>query len=345
MKIAIYGASGYQGRLVLAEATRRGLEVVLVGRDAGRLRRAAAVTGLTGADVRPAAVGDHQALVAAFRAADAVVNCAGPFTPTGAAVVRAAIGAGRPYVDTSGEQLYLKRIFDDFGAEAAAAGVTVVPAATDGCVPLDLVAALLAGRLGPLESITSVHLIAGGGTPSRGSLRSLIGSADAVGTGGLQYVDGGWRAGGAARSASITVTPGSAAVPLAGFPLPEVVTIPRHVKVRRVTGLVEAALVARLAVPMDPAVVAGLPEGPAEDDRRAQRFTYVADAVAVDGREGRAVVEGHDTYGTTAVIAVESARRLAAAPAEPGVRAPAQAFDPAGFLAFLAPYGIRWTAG
>src|SRR4051812_31725586 len=118
MKIAVYGASGYQGRLVLTEAARRGLGVVLVGRDSGRLRRAAVATGLTGADARQAAVGDHDALVAALGGADAVVNCAGPFTPTGAAVVRAAIAAGRHYVDTSGEQLHVKEIFDVFGTEA-----------------------------------------------------------------------------------------------------------------------------------------------------------------------------------------------------------------------------------
>jgi hypothetical protein len=43
------------------------------------------------------------------------------------------------------------------------------------------------------------------------------------------------------------------------------------------------------------------------------------------------------------VIAVEAARRLVADGAGPGVLAPAQAYDPAGFLAFLAPRGISWT--
>ncbi|WP_285778917.1 saccharopine dehydrogenase NADP-binding domain-containing protein [Microtetraspora sp. NBRC 13810] len=111
-----------------AEAARRGLGLTLTGRDGTRLRAAAA--GLPGAQVRPAAVHDHDVLVAAFREADAVVNCAGPFTPTGAAVVRAAIDAGRPYLDTAGEQLYIKEVFDAFGARARAAGVAVVPRRT-----------------------------------------------------------------------------------------------------------------------------------------------------------------------------------------------------------------------
>lgn len=218
MKIAIYGANGYQGRLVLAEATRRGLDVVLVGRDGTRLRGAATAAGLSDADVRPAALDGRDALVAAFREADAVINCAGPFTPTGAAVVRAAIAAGRHYVDTAGEQPYIKEVFDTFGAEAEAAGVTVVPAANDACVPGDLIAGLLAERLGPLEEIAGTHVITGGGGPSRGSLRSVIESMDIIKAGGLVYDDGDWHVGLPARHTSIVLPGGSAAIPVAKFP-------------------------------------------------------------------------------------------------------------------------------
>ncbi|GAA0405583.1 saccharopine dehydrogenase NADP-binding domain-containing protein [Microbispora corallina] len=342
MKIAVYGASGYQGRLVLAEAVRRGLSVVLVGRDAVRLRHAAAVD-LSSPDIRLARADDHDALVAAFSAADAVVNCAGPFTPTGAAVVRAAIAASRHYVDTAGEQPYVKAVFDTFGAQARAAGVTVLPAANDGCVPGDLVAALLAERLGPLKEIIGVHLIAGGGGPSRGSLRSVIESIDIIRAGGLVYHDGDWRVGLPARTTSIIAPRSAQAVPVARFPLPEVVTIPRHVQVRHVEGLAEAALAARLSVPVDPSIIVGLPEGPAGQARATQRFTCVIDAVALDGRRARGVVEGRDTYGTTAVIAVESVRRLVADSAEPGVLAPAQAYEPAAFLHSLLPHDVHWT--
>jgi short subunit dehydrogenase-like uncharacterized protein len=69
----------------------------------------------------------------------------------------------------------------------------------------------------------------------------------------------------------------------------------------------------------------------------------VVDALGRDGRSARGVVSGPDTYGTTAVVAVEAARRLAPDGAKPGVLAPAQAFDPTDFLNHLAPHGIRWT--
>ncbi len=105
MKIAVYGASGYQAKLVLAELSRRDIDAVLVGRNAGRLREAAASAGIADVERQVADVDDHDTLVAAFRACDSVINCAGPFTPSGRRVVRAAIAAGCHYVDTAGEQL------------------------------------------------------------------------------------------------------------------------------------------------------------------------------------------------------------------------------------------------
>jgi short subunit dehydrogenase-like uncharacterized protein len=317
--------------------------MVLAGRDPARLEQAASAVGLPDAERRLAGTGDHDALVAALGGCDAVINCAGPFTPSGAAVVRAAIAAGCHYVDTSGEQLYVKRIFDTFATEAERAGVTVVPATTDGCVPGDLIAHILAGDAEPVEELTATHVIVGGGGISRGSLRSVAETMDAIKAGGLTYDDGDWHMDRPARHSAITLPGESEATPVVKFALPEVVTIPRHVRVRHIEGLAEAALSDRLKTPITPEIIDGLPEGPTEEGRRAQRFTYVIDALGADGRRARGIVRGRDTYGSTAVIAVESARRLAAEPAKPGVLAPAQAFDPAGFLASLIPYGIHWT--
>lgn len=343
MKIAVYGAGGYQGKLVLAELDRRDISTVLVGRDAGRLRDAARSVEMAGAEQRVAATADRDALVAAFRDCDAVINCAGPFTSSGHAVIRAAISAGAHYVDTAGEQLYLKSVFDTLAGAAERAGVTVIPATNDGCLPGDLIAHLLAERLGRIEEISVSHFIVGGGGPSRGSLRSVVETIDAISAGGLGYHDGDWRTGVEARHASVVVPGAAQPTEVVKFPLPEVVTIPRHVRVRHVENLVDAAVGARLSTPLTSQIIDSLPEGPSVDARRRQRFTYLVDAVGHDGRSARGVVQGIDTYGTTAVIAVEAARRLVADGAEPGVLAPAQGYDPISFLDFLRPSGIRWT--
>ena len=342
MKIAVYGASGYQAKLVLAELAHRDITMVLVGRNATRLRDSARSVGSVDAEQRIAETGDHDALVTAFRDCDAVINCAGPFTPSGHAVVHAAIAAGSHYVDTAGEQLYIKSILDTVGGEAERAGVTVIPATNDACLPGDLIAHLLAEHLEPIEEIAVSHFIVGGG-PSRGTLRSVAETIDAINAGGLSYDDGDWRTGIPARHASVALPGGSQPTEVVKFPLSEVVTIPRHVQVRHVESLVEAALSARLGTPLSARIIDSLPEGPTEDARRAQRFTYLIDAVGHDGQTARGVVQGSDTYGTTSVIAVEAARRLVANGAEPGVLVPAQAYDPISFLDFLAPYGISWT--
>ncbi|MEU8341087.1 saccharopine dehydrogenase NADP-binding domain-containing protein [Spirillospora sp. NPDC048832] len=331
-KIAIYGAYGYQGRLVLDELGRRDAEVILVGRDAERL---AAVGG--GRETRTAGI-DHGELVAAFRGVDAVVNCAGPFTPAGTTVVRAAIAAGCHYVDTSGEQLHIKRVHDTCSADARRAGVIVTPAMTDGGVPGDLLARALADHLGggPLCEVLTGHSATGGGGMSRGSLRSLLGTADVVKSGGLAYEAGEWRADAAPRLADLEF-PGLGAVPMARFALPEVVTIPRHVEVEHVQGFVEADLAARFSGAVAEEAVNALPEGPDADARRGQRWAVVVVATTPDGRRATGVAEGFDTYGTTAAVAAEGVLRLDG-PA--GVRAPSEVL-PATFLDDLR--GVTWT--
>jgi short subunit dehydrogenase-like uncharacterized protein len=343
MKIAVFGANGYQGKLVVAELAQRDIEAVLVGRDLARLAQAAAALGLPDVEKRLATVDDHPRLIEALRGCDAVINCAGPFTPSGAAVVSAAITGGLHYVDTAGEQLYISSIFDTFAAAAEATGVTVVPATTDACAPIDFLAHLLAARIGPLDELISTHVIVGGGGPSRGSLRSVIETIESVRAGGLSYDNGGWRPGTSARHTAVALPGEPEATPVVRFPLAEVVTIPRHVGVRYLEGLVEAELMERLNTPVPPEIIDGLPEGPTEESRQEQRFTYVLDALSADGRRARGVVRGSDTYGTTAAIAVESTYRLVTKPAKAGILAPAQAFNSQDFLDHLGQRGIRWS--
>lgn len=343
MRIAVFGAYGYQGRLVLAELVRRGVEAVLLGRDRDRLTRAAAEAGVPDARTRVAATGDEAGLVAALRGCDVVINCAGPFAWSGGIAARAAIRAGTHYVDTSGEQRHIGGLFHAFSGSARAAGVTVVPAATDACVPVDLLACMIADRLGPLDELASTHLITGGGGMSRGSLRSLLDSVELIRSGGLVWADGDWRADAPVRRAEITMPDAAEPSPVARFPLPEVMTVPRHVAVRHMAGLADARLMERLRNPPPAEAIDRLPEGPTEEERRTQRFTYVLDAVAAHGRRARGVVRGTDTYGTTAAIAVECACRLAAGTAKPGVLAPAQAFDAADLLDHLTARGLTWS--
>jgi short subunit dehydrogenase-like uncharacterized protein len=335
-KIAVYGAGGYTGKLVVAELLRRDIPMVLVGRDLERLREAADRAGVPDPDLRLAALDDAGALAEAFRDSAAVINTAGPFALLGAPVIRAALAAGAHYVDTTGEQAYLKQVFDTFSAEAELAGVTVIPGLADDGGPGDLIAHLTAERLEQVDELTIADLRTGSGA-SRGTARSMLTAAQ---SGALAYQDGEWGPAAQANRSSINAPGEPAPIPVVGFALPGVVTVPRHTRARRVTSVLRAEL-ADVFTGITAEMVDSMPEGPDEDVRRAGRWMMLAEAIG----SGQAVgcVKGVDAYGTTAVIAVEGAHRLIVGRAKPGVLAPSEAFDPAGFLDVLAPFGVTWS--
>jgi len=351
MKIAVYGASGYTGKLVVAELRRRKIDTVLVGRSADRLQEAAAEAGAPEATSRQAGIDEPDTLTTAFRDCDVVLNCVALFRRWGAAVARAAIGARSHYLDISGEQLYIMQIFDSLAEPARRAGTTVVPMVNDGGFLADLLTGLTVARLDHVDDIVVAHRSAGSPGLSRGSGRTALANLDTFEDGGVVYADGRWCSGTPAHHTSITFPGEAEPSPMVRFAVPEIATIPRHVPARRLEGVTDAGLVARFAA-LTPELVESLPEGPAENLRGAGRFVLVVDAAAnagaeseTDGNAGRArgLIEGTDTYGTTAVIAVEAAHRLATDGAEPGVLAPTQAFEAAGFLDYLAPHGVRWS--
>jgi short subunit dehydrogenase-like uncharacterized protein len=359
LMIAVYGATGYTGRLVARELRRRGLSATLCGRDQGRLD---AVVRSLDVDwpVRAAPIDDPSALRRALLGADAVINCAGPFTFYGAPVIEAALDVGAHYCDTTGEQPYMQRVFRFLDEPARAAGRAVVPAVGFDYVPGDLACALAADGLGTLATLDVAYAVRGFGA-TRGTLHSAM---EMLGGGDLEYVDGAWRAAGRAPLRETFDFPAPlGAQPVARYPGGEIVTAPRHIDVRTVRERISARSFAphpllTSAVPAIAGLVLGpllrtplrevadaaidrLPEGPAEDARRASEFVVVADAHAASGPSARAVVSGRDVYGTTAVIAVELARRMASAEfGGSGALAPAQVVDAEEFLGFLGEHGV-----
>lgn len=357
--IAVYGATGYTGRLVAAELRRRGLTATLCGRSLERLE---GVAHSLGADwpVRAAAVDDASGLRRAFLGADVVINCAGPFTFYGAPVIEAALDVGAHYCDTTGEQPYMAGVFRWLDAPARAAGRAVVPGVGFDYVPGDLACAVAADGLGPLSSVDVAYAVDGFGA-TRGTIHSAL---EMLGGGDVEYVDGAWRPPGRAplgESFDFPAPLGSQVV--ARYPAGEVVTVPRHVETRSVRARIAArsfaphprlssAVPAAAAFVVAPllrtplrdvidAVVDRLPEGPEESARRASAFTIVADAHGVSGDTARVVVEGHDVYGVTAVMAVEFARRMASAEFDArGALAPSQVVDPRDFLGYLGEHGV-----
>jgi len=359
--IGVYGASGYTGKLILRELVRRGLPHVLAGRSAARLRAAAAQAG-TDAPVRTASVEDRDALRHALGDCSVVINCAGPFSRWGEAVVRAAIETGAHYLDTTGEQLYMKRIADRWDGAARAAEVAVVCAAGFDYVPGDLIAHLAAQGHEPLRELVVAYSV-GGVAPSRGTMQSML---EIVKSRALHYDEGAWRTGETGHRRAVFTFPDEIGrAPMMKYASGEVVTAPQHLRTRRVTALIDArsliphpALgplltltlpVARLALrtplrSLASMAIDRLPERSSLEDQRTDRFTIVAVAAGEDGSVGRGVVRGSDVYGLTAAIAVHGAALMAAQDfgGRSGVLAPAAAFEPRPFLDRLTEHGLSY---
>lgn len=148
MSVVLFGATGYTGRLVAAALSRAGLAPVLAGRHPDAL---AALLG----DVAPLApfgreprtavadVSDPASVNALVMSADDVLlSTVGPFARLGGPAVEAAITAGCGYLDSTGEPLFIRRVFQEDGPRAARTGARLLTAFGYDYVPGNLAGAL-----------------------------------------------------------------------------------------------------------------------------------------------------------------------------------------------------------
>jgi len=331
MALAILGVTGFTGRLVLDEARRAGLDVRLVGRRREALEQLAEPAD----DVRVADARDEAALRDAFAGATVVASLAGPFLEVGLAPARAAAAVGAHYLDTSGEQAWVRKLHSELETELVA-----LPAFGFDYVPGDLAARLAAEQVeGPLDEIVVAYSVKGVGT-SRGTRRTI---GHVLGQGLVAWEDGRLvdsRFG--ATSRVIRFPFGERKVVEWGGAEP--LTVPRHTEVRNVRSYLRAPALAakagglgRFAAPFVRLGSSIGPAGPSEASRRKSRFAVVAEARGPGG-EGRAVVVGSDVYGLTARLIVAGAQALMAGEARgTGVLAPAEAFDARGLAGRLEP--------
>nr|WP_298098583.1 saccharopine dehydrogenase NADP-binding domain-containing protein [uncultured Shinella sp.] len=124
--VAVFGAGGHTGRFVIKELLRRGLRPVAVVRAMAQLRQSHIFDPQI--IMHEASVDDALSLDRAFAGVSAVINCAGPFLDTAAAVAAAAIRAGAHYLDVTAEQPSTTEIFEVYDESARDAGVILLPA-------------------------------------------------------------------------------------------------------------------------------------------------------------------------------------------------------------------------
>jgi short subunit dehydrogenase-like uncharacterized protein len=374
MRIAVYGATGFLGRLVADHLHRRGVEVTLAGRRLEALQRVAASYASVRVAVAP--LEDAPAMATALEGCAAVINCA-PASACGDRLLYAALDAHAHYVDAAGEQHHIQRLFEAFGDEAGRRGIGIVPACGFDYAIGDCVARLAARDHEPAARIVIAYCIEG----SDVSGNSAQNAANAPAAQEVVYRSGRWMP-----------------VPLEldrdafDFPAPfgrrqmsrygsgEVITVPRHTRTREVRTLITttslcphpallpvfpilrpaiglarrtpgargllrlaASLAARRgsSAPVETAETPATP-APAAPSDAGRRFVVAAEAKGLDGSTGRATAIGGDFHTITAVLLAHAAVVLGSGHA-PGVFSPATAFQPEALLDALAPFGVTWT--
>ena len=118
--ITVYGATGYTGKLVAAELASREVPFIVAGRNREKLE--ALADRLDGPGGKPeshaVATTDPRGLKELFARSGAVIACAGPFSLHGEPVLAAAVEAGTHYLDTTGEQPFVRLAFDTYRPKA-----------------------------------------------------------------------------------------------------------------------------------------------------------------------------------------------------------------------------------
>src|SRR6185295_251734 len=148
-KWMLYGASGTTGRLIAAEAVRRGHFPVLAGRDAAKLQQLQRITGLEVAHL-PLEQGPE--LRAALSGVQCVLLAAGPYEITGPLMRAACLDARCSYLDINADvgDFCQALACDEL---ARAAGVAIIPGAGYGVVFAESLAAQVVRRMPDATSL------------------------------------------------------------------------------------------------------------------------------------------------------------------------------------------------
>jgi short subunit dehydrogenase-like uncharacterized protein len=353
MMITVLAATGFTGRLIAQELQRQKLPTRLAARSAEKLR---ALVQALGSDV-PTIVADvtnPASLPPVFEETRVVINCAGPFTDLGEPVVAEAVRRGVHYLDTTGEQPFIKLVFDRYGQEAKRKGLVLAPATAFEYALSDAAAALAAKDIQPCDEITVTYALSGFGT-SRGTKKSIL---KALTHTGYLYRDDRLVAASPGAERRTVKLPSGKTVTAVSFPGGEVIQVPAHVQTRAVTPLMamNPKTVRRLgfglpllrvvmASPMRHLVlrqIEGGSFGPTPEERAANRFTLVCEARRDQDRRA-VIVEGRDGYGLTAVVAVAvAAYLLKGEPRATGAVAPSMIAGPELIVEATRAAGVSW---
>lgn len=330
--VLLYGANGYSGRLILAEAIARGLKPIVAGRSADAVRALAAEHGL---EARVTGVDDPAALRHALEGVKVVLHCAGPFAHTAMPMAAACLDARAHYLDITGEI----EVFEQLAAMDAKAqerGVSLLPGVGFDVVPSDCLAAYLKSKL---PGATELTLAFYGGTGlSHGTATTMvenIGAGGAVRRGGrITRVPAAWRTRRIAfadrERLCVTIPWGDISTAWHSTRIPDITVFtassPGAIRSLRLTRLLGGLLATRPAQGLLKRMLRGQPSGPSPEQRARARSQLWGEVKDAEGGSARAWLTAPDGYTLTALTAVRATERVLAGGIPVGFQTPSRAF-------------------
>ena len=164
----LYGATGYTGKLIAAEAKAQGLWPKLAGRSAAKVK---AIADPLGYSSQAFTLDQTDALDAALADVDVVLHAAGPFSKTWRPMVEACLRTKTHYLDITGEIEVFERCYR-MDAQAKEAGIMLMPGVGFDVVPSDCLAQYVNERLPGGHHLTLA--MTGMGRASRGTAKTAI---------------------------------------------------------------------------------------------------------------------------------------------------------------------------
>jgi short subunit dehydrogenase-like uncharacterized protein len=328
----LYGATGYTGSLTARTAVQRGLKPILAGRDPARVKALAEELSL---EWRAFPLEDGAALNGTLREVPVVLHCAGPYSRTYKPMADACLRTGTHYLDITGELLEHEALAAR-DADAAAAGVMLLPSVGFDVVPSDCLAAHLARRLPTATRLTLAFQAFGGS--SRGTMISTFDAVDRPGMvrrdGALVPVPAAWKTRqidfGQGPAACTTLPWGDLATAYRSTGIPNIETyiaLPTAqravMKSARYLGWLLGSKPGKGALMR---MARALPAGPSDAERAAGYSLLWGEAMDDAGHRAVSRMRTPHSYTLTAIASLMVVERVLAGDAPPGYQTPAKAY-------------------
>ncbi len=171
--VVVYGASGYTAQLICEYLRHFEIPFIAAGRNREKITEALRrVPGIETADYEVIEVAhDTDALADLFEGTKVICNTVGPFNKFGYTVVEAALKANCHYIDTTGEQPFVRRLRDEYGLAFGEKNILLAPATASMWSELDILTDLCVQR-GGIDTIeTSMTAM---GIPTYGSTQTVF---------------------------------------------------------------------------------------------------------------------------------------------------------------------------